>query len=372
METKKQGYIDILRGIAIILVVECHTARLIPAQSRLLDLLSDLGTLGVQLFFVASALTLCLSMHGRGASRPAITAFYIRRFFRIAPLYYVGIALYGALSAYYLAAGTPERYNGDYSAANVLANVLLLHGLYLPANNNIVPGGWSIGCEVLFYALFPYLFRRIQDEVKCQKFIVFALILNLGIQWIFVSSLPSPDSMAKYPFLTYFFLNQLPVFGMGMLLYFSLQREARAPYLYLMRFIGFFAIVAFLFAFDASIPWVYALIPTLSALSFFYLGRFFSIQSCQGWFWDTLASIGRKSYSIYIFHFLFAWDILGTTSFLLRFPPLRSAFVAWPTLLCFNLVVSYGLAIFTARFIENTGIEAGRRMIRAWKLHEST
>ncbi|PQV65230.1 Acyltransferase family protein [Abditibacterium utsteinense] len=75
MEAKKLEYIDILRGIAIILVVECHSARLVPAQSQFLSTLSNLGTLGVQLFFVASALTLCLSMQNRGTSKREICAF---------------------------------------------------------------------------------------------------------------------------------------------------------------------------------------------------------------------------------------------------------------------------------------------------------
>ena len=47
---------------------------------------------GVELFFVVSALTLCLSSAAR-SNREALPTlnFYIRRFFRIAPMFYIAI-----------------------------------------------------------------------------------------------------------------------------------------------------------------------------------------------------------------------------------------------------------------------------------------
>ncbi|PQV65231.1 Acyltransferase family protein [Abditibacterium utsteinense] len=287
-----------------------------------------------------------------------------RRFFRIAPLYYVGIALYASLSAFYAGVGTPDRYNGDYSATNIFANLFLIHGLYLPANNNIVPGGWSIGCGVLFYALFSYLFMRIRNEVDCRKFIAFALIFNALIQLFFASALEKPVTVGGYPFLSYFFINQLPVFGFGMLLYFSLQKERRQPLFYLGRCGFFFALTALFFHFASCFPLTYAWLPTLAALSFFYLGHFLSARTSSGFLCRVLAGIGRRSYSIYIFHFLFAWNLLGTTSYLLNFSALRFPAVAWTVLLAFNLALSYALAVASGPFIENVGIEWGRQLMR--------
>ena len=63
--------------------------------------------------------------------------FYIRRYFRIAPLYYLGIVAYAAL---YISAGK----GSSYTAGNILANVFFVHGVIPSANNSIVPGGFEV------------------------------------------------------------------------------------------------------------------------------------------------------------------------------------------------------------------------------------
>lgn len=60
--TTKYDYIDIVRGVAILAVVLVHVGSILPELSPLPTALYTYGNLGVQLFFVASALTLCMSM----------------------------------------------------------------------------------------------------------------------------------------------------------------------------------------------------------------------------------------------------------------------------------------------------------------------
>lgn len=55
------GYIDTLRGLAIFLVLSVHTSQFYQLGSEL-STFARYGQLGVQLFFVASAYTLCISM----------------------------------------------------------------------------------------------------------------------------------------------------------------------------------------------------------------------------------------------------------------------------------------------------------------------
>lgn len=147
-------WIDALRGLAILMVLANHVALVVPGLSAPVQALARFGQMGVQLFFVASAYTLCLSWQQRRAEEPQpVLRFLLRRLFRIAPLYWFGITLFALLHALQTG-GHPAD---PYTAANLLANAAFVHGFVPGAQNGIVPGGWSIGTEMAFYAAFPLL-----------------------------------------------------------------------------------------------------------------------------------------------------------------------------------------------------------------------
>lgn len=91
----KRNYIDSIRGIAILMVVLVHTGQITLLVSKsqhftfIQPLLVKYGQMGVQLFFVASAYTLCLSSFNRKNETNKFTKYAIRRYFRIAPAYYI-------------------------------------------------------------------------------------------------------------------------------------------------------------------------------------------------------------------------------------------------------------------------------------------
>ena len=141
------------------MVILVHTCLKVNDLSILTLVIAKYGQMGVQLFFIASAYTLCLSASRRKKERHPIIKFGIRRYFRIALAYYLGILLYFFISLIESQSThgifiIPEKYN----AINIISNLTFVHGFFPPANNNIVPGGWSIGTEMAFYALFPALF----------------------------------------------------------------------------------------------------------------------------------------------------------------------------------------------------------------------
>ena len=140
---KKIGYIDALRGIAVLLVILVHFGQRVPIN-KVLSQLSEFGQYGVQLFFVMSAFTLCYSMKKESEfSFRVYCSFMVRRFFRIAPLYYLAIALYFLFTYLCLkyTGRTPFTSPGEYSVGSVLSNVFFIHGLVPAGNNSIVPGG---------------------------------------------------------------------------------------------------------------------------------------------------------------------------------------------------------------------------------------
>jgi len=79
------------------MVILVHTSQSIPNLPELAQVLSQLGQTGVQLFFIASAYTLCATVESRRHEPHSVASFYVRRYFRIEPLYYLGIIFYFCL-----------------------------------------------------------------------------------------------------------------------------------------------------------------------------------------------------------------------------------------------------------------------------------
>jgi peptidoglycan/LPS O-acetylase OafA/YrhL len=97
-QPKKLDFIDALRGIAALMVVVYHTALMPRPNLEIpigLDKFVRLGGLGVVLFFVISAFTLYLSGNNRKQETNQLRKFYLRRLFRIVPLFYFMLPIQG-------------------------------------------------------------------------------------------------------------------------------------------------------------------------------------------------------------------------------------------------------------------------------------
>ena len=92
---KKFDWIDFGRGIAVLLVIMIHSAQAFQTSGELKKI-THTGDIGVQLFFILSGLTLFSSYSNRynidGCYRNKF--FFIRRLFRIAPLYTLAAVFY--------------------------------------------------------------------------------------------------------------------------------------------------------------------------------------------------------------------------------------------------------------------------------------
>ncbi|MDD5389302.1 MAG: acyltransferase [Gallionellaceae bacterium] len=298
-DTKKYAYIDAMRGMAILMVILVHTSQSIADKTSFVAN-AALGQFGVQLFFVASALTLCMSYEQRLNDKHRLVSFFLRRWFRIAPLYFIGILLYFLISAYReLYLGLFYDFFQNYSLFNILSNIFLLHGLIPSANNNVVPGGWSIGTEALFYLTFPALYWWL-DSIHRILFVwgvYMAILLLLAL----IGALHVSNNTFTY----FSILIQLPVFISGFLLY-RLRHITQHPLLASGMWI---CLVAFL------ILWYYwrlqpvrfLLLPALSGLLFCFVGLHLARLTHIPRF---ISEIGRRSYSMYIFHFLAAWHLV--------------------------------------------------------------
>lgn len=142
--------LDGLRGLMAWAVALYHFGLLSHAfrsGTTLSSIVTVLGLHSVEAFFMVSGFCL-FHLHGAmGQSRGELRKFYLQRFLRIAPVFYLVLALNLALH---------ERAGPPLSWQVFLENVTFTFGLHHP-NLALVVGGWSIGLEVLFYASFPCL-----------------------------------------------------------------------------------------------------------------------------------------------------------------------------------------------------------------------
>lgn len=223
----KLRYIDALRGIAIIMVIVVHTSQYgLKLTHALFDIVIAQGARGVQLFYLASAFTLFLSYNYR-KEREVHTKrnFFIRRFFRIAPMYYLGIVYYIAQN------GLGPRYwladVDSISIGNIMSNIFFVHGAYPYYITSLVPGGWSITVEMTFYALVPFLVYRINNLRQAINFTLISVLILLVLRFILsdLSLISSARLWKEYLFL--YFPNQLPVFGLGIIAYFLIIKKDR-------------------------------------------------------------------------------------------------------------------------------------------------
>lgn len=165
--TARLEAIDALRGIAATGVVVIHSLgifQLGPTGAANFGYL----VLGVPLFFVLSAFSMSLAYDDGLTTKTALKRYALRRFFRIAPLFYVMLALW---LGYYNHLGSPFQGIGS-----LLVNMTFVFGI---TQNGVVPAGWSIGVEMCFYAVFPLLLLR-RDIASALGI----LILCFGAAWL--------------------------------------------------------------------------------------------------------------------------------------------------------------------------------------------
>jgi peptidoglycan/LPS O-acetylase OafA/YrhL len=160
--------IDLLRGLAIVLVVFNHLGIRIPLEKSalarvlpvwLLDRLNWNGYEAVYVFFVISGFLIAGNALRRWGSLAAIDAraFYARRFARIVPCL---LALLAVLSALHLLGAQDYRiHRAGQSLPGALLSALGLHLNWYEGRTGYLPGSWdvlwSLSIEEAFYLGFP-------------------------------------------------------------------------------------------------------------------------------------------------------------------------------------------------------------------------
>jgi peptidoglycan/LPS O-acetylase OafA/YrhL len=366
-------YIECLRGYAVLLVILCHSAYLFPGLPYPVHRVAVLGWHGVQLFFLASAVTLMMSWHDEKSRRGevAVGAFFVRRFFRIAPAYYLAAILYFLI----------EPPADGFDAMQAASTLVFLNSWFptlmggVTTNSwSVVPGGWSIGVEFTFYAVFPVLAWYIVSLPRAARLALGALVVGAAL-----NSQLAPSMEAKFGqipadnFLYFWFPNQMSVFALGICLYFLLERDRgrRSVFSMYPNFIAALTIV--LIGATAFIPLpqrldlLTPLPPAFLVVSLLLMVFVLALaRSRSGLFINApVALIGRVSFSAYLLYFAvlrivsypsILHGLFGTTGW--------SAIIAFPAALVCIVLIVLAASWCTYRFIETPMIDLGKKLLR--------
>jgi peptidoglycan/LPS O-acetylase OafA/YrhL len=305
----KFKYIDAVRGFAILAVLAVHVVQKCEQIPSFLDSAAKLGNYGVQLFFVASAFTLCLSFYERKTrEKNPIRNYFLRRYFRIAPMYYFGIFFYFMVRLIGKGIFPPE----GYDFFSIITNLTFLHGFHPDTFNFIVPGGWSIGVEFVFYAVFPFTLRFVKNTTHALVLILLSIVFSIvgSYFWEIIYGEISNKNSFQY----YVFTTQFSNFAIGILL-FQLWRNRESfinkinlrPEVISIISLLLFIIIFYFTVKLPQIPYYHLLRPTLFSFSFLFFCWALIVKEWYIFVNPLTTSTGKISFSLYINHFIFAW-----------------------------------------------------------------
>lgn len=358
-----------LRGVASLWVFLGHIALLVNCKIPIIAV----PKLGVDLFILLSGYLMAKNYIERQEKEPwgrwqTIRTFWLRRYFRIAPLYYVMlvVALLGGhflgemrhiIGVAFPSTVTETSRYSDLSFFNVLAHLTFVFGdLPQYAYNTALPD-WSIGLEMQYYLLFPFI-MLLTLRWGFAVALVAIMLLDLMGRYLL------PELYTAFP-MPSMILIKLHVFIAGMLMAEAVRQRRLlfvglallAPVVSALMNIRMDAVQVFVEALmilgmtGVLWPWQQANV----------LQRFFSVPRrllCH----RVFTWLGDVSYSVYLLHLLLVMPIIAL---LIQ----HGHLAAWSSGarylitvgLCFPVV--YFLATGLHRYIELRGIAWGKRVI---------
>jgi peptidoglycan/LPS O-acetylase OafA/YrhL len=301
MSVKHIKGLDTVRAIAAFAVLISHVELFKEKMGFLKSDLAPDGHTGVILFFALSGflITLLLLIEKDNSNTVNMKNFYLRRIFRVWPLYFFIILISMVLTGY----------RPDFLTAILCLTIFpnVAHAMVMGWGPS--PQIWSIGVEEQFYIVLPMLVKKV--NVKLIGYVLFGIFLFVSILphgLLFVTNrfYPDPDLMT---FINKFFYGSkynVMAFG-GFSAYLFLYKKD----LIIKLFKNYFVLAAaFIIPFSL---WFYGL--SFKYLTDEFYGVLFSIlivaiavnqNSIKKEFFIT-KFLGKISYGIYMYH----WIILS-------------------------------------------------------------
>ena len=344
------AFLDSLRGLAAAWVVFFHLIYIPSPRLQTPDWAwpwASIGGQGVTLFFMVSAFSLCYTMPLHRREAAPLRSFYGRRFFRIAPLFY-------AMLVFTL--WRDLRMGWDpHSPASIAESVLFVFNLVPGEQSGFVWASWTIGAEMLFYLVFPLLYRWTNSVNRACVLYAVSVVIAVAFKLAL-------DKIGAADFFTMSVLHHLPIFALGIAAFrlyeqFALFGARRRAWLTLLGAILLSQALAMIAA------------PLLGTTYYLQGPRYLLLMLLLAFVPVGLVVnrvttyLGKLSYSLYLIHpalifalvpayrSIYAWDT-----------PLSVRYIA-VAVLTFGLLTA--LSALTYRMIEAPGMRFGKRLALA-------
>ncbi len=320
--------------------------------------------LAVGVFMLLSGYLMAFNAAAREATEPigkpsTWLTFYSRRFFRLAPLYYVVLIAdllvlplmkqgYGALWTHdALQLHVEPNYDPAKASVGVgsfVAHITFVFGLFPRFVSSTLLPDWSLSLEAQFYAAFPFLYLAIRRWGSAAALAV-ALVCALSLP--FRGMFPDPGPLPL----------QIPYFLAGMLVHEAVRGHARFA----------LPLALVLSVFEVGVYHAPTIILPATVALIYLLGR-----GASGWGLGivrrvletrTAGVLADLSYGLYLLHGFFI------ASAGLLFVPTAwfqhlGLFGRIGVMIAFVLSGSIVVSLLVHRLIERPGIELGRRLAR--------
>lgn len=258
MNSSRISSLNGIRGFAILLVLLSHASNAGVSINPALNF-SGAGRYGVFLFFVLSAFLLTrqfLEKNKNESLKPMLSHYFLRRFIRIYPLFFLSLCIYYILTEYGI-------------DAIVITSDILIDSLLLKDGRAVF---WTIPVEFQYYFILPVvaLLLRNTDNLI---YVLVSTVLFIAIWWHYF---PPEYVINVIPFLPIFLLGSVTAYISQRIT--SINTNKKIADYYLFKLIGLFSFIAFF----ALVPQFYNLIFSTSVSHTEHHTKFllFSILSC--------------------------------------------------------------------------------------------
>ncbi len=341
---------DILRGISALSVIVVHIIG--NSGLKFPEFIERVGghfTACVTFFFAISAFSIAYAYGDDVFSRNKFRDFYLKRIFRLAPLFYLAFAV-EATTVYVL-------YNHSPNPFAALLSVSFLFSLVPSMQDSLVWAGWSLGIEWLFYLIYPFLICFIRTRKTA--FLAWAIGCFVSVEMLKLD--------VAYTSLYMNILNHMPFFLSGILAYYMMPEVAKikerlGTHANWCSLVLLIAIAGYLLNYFNSVNNSINLYVTYSVCWFLLI--LISICGFPAFLNNRFTRfLGKASYSIYLNH-----SIVILFLKLAGFFTYVSASVASGELVFFISMVTVstltlGVSYFTYYYVEMPGMALGKKIL---------